>query len=71
MFSGIDPDLWRKVEKNPIVLLDRIPIKIQSAEKNKSFLDKLNKVEARFNEYMQGRKSCRVPVLLISAWNTA
>jgi|LFRM01.2.fsa_nt_gb phosphorylase/glycogen(starch) synthase len=62
LFSGIDPDLWRKVEKNPIVLLDRIPYKKYKAlEKNKSFLDKLNKVEARFNEYMQGREKLQGP----------
>ncbi|NLA15921.1 MAG: alpha-glucan family phosphorylase, partial [Bacteroidales bacterium] len=57
LFSGMDPDLWREVEKNPILLLDRIPYKQYKAlEENKAFLEKLDQVEARFNEYMKLRE---------------
>lgn len=62
LFSGIDPELWRKVEKNPIVLLDKISYKKYKAlEKNKVFLEQLDSVEKRFNEYMNSRKEMKGP----------
>jgi phosphorylase/glycogen(starch) synthase len=62
LFSGIDPELWRLVEKNPIVLLDKIPYKKYKAlEKNKAFLEQLDSVETRFREYMNARKEMKGP----------
>jgi len=62
VFSGIDPNLWREVEKNPIVLLDKIPYKKYIVlEKNKAFLEQLDKVEASFNHYMKSRENLTGP----------
>lgn len=58
LFSGIDHNLWREVEKNPIVLLDKIPYyKYKALEKNKIFLEQLDKVEGSFNQYMKSRET--------------
>lgn len=62
LFSGIDPDLWREVEKNPILLLDRISYKqYKTLENNKTFLEDLEKVEIRFNAYMKSREKLTGP----------
>jgi glycogen phosphorylase/synthase len=53
IFETIDPDLWKKCEQNPIVLIDNIPYKrLTRLEKDIEFINKLNKVYIRFKSYM-------------------
>ena len=62
LFAGIDPELWLKAEKNPIILLDMIPLKKYKAlEKNTAFLARLDAVEDRFEEYMKAKESMTEP----------
>jgi phosphorylase/glycogen(starch) synthase len=62
LFSGIDHNLWRDVEKNPIVLLEKIPYKKYKAlERSKTFLEQLDKIEASFNQYMKMREKLTGP----------
>ncbi len=53
LFEGIDPELWNAVERNPIALLDKLPLaRINELEKDKEFLAKLDAVAAQLDEYM-------------------
>ncbi|HPW77836.1 MAG: Maltodextrin phosphorylase [Bacteroidetes bacterium ADurb.Bin037] len=64
LFSGINPELWEQVEKNPILLLDKIPYKqYKILEKNKAFLERLDRVETHFNAYMKARESLSGPAI--------
>lgn len=53
LFEMIDRELWNEVEKNPIALIEALPLEIlKSLEENDSFLKKLDEVVARFDAYM-------------------
>ena len=54
LFEMIDPDLWIRFEKNPIPLLESLSVeKYSELEANPVFMDKLNKVNSCFTEYME------------------
>ena len=62
LFESIQPELWSEVDQNPIVLLDRIPYKsLLKLQKNKAFLEKLNKVYTAFQEYMNTPRADNLP----------
>lgn len=53
LFSGIDPELWKKSNGNPLLLLDKIPLKLyRKLEKDEAFLARLDSVYSEFKEYM-------------------
>ena len=53
LFEMIDPELWEQYGHNPIQLISSLNYtQIRRLEKNKSFLDKLNDVNAKFLAYM-------------------
>jgi len=53
LWKELDPSLWEKEEQNPIRLLKNVGYKrLQFLEKNKDFVEKMDKVEERFNQYM-------------------
>ncbi|PKP23141.1 MAG: alpha-glucan family phosphorylase, partial [Bacteroidetes bacterium HGW-Bacteroidetes-21] len=53
LYEIIDPVLWGEVNRNPILMLESLTVsKFAELEKNTSFLEKLDNVYARFNEYM-------------------
>lgn len=53
IFESIDPELWKKCEENPILLIESIPYKkLIRLEKDVEFLEKLKNVYARFSDYM-------------------
>ncbi len=57
LFASIDEDLWRKYEKNPIDLLDRVSFeKLSGLEQNEEFLERMDKVYSRFRDYMDSAK---------------
>jgi phosphorylase/glycogen(starch) synthase len=62
LFSGINPQLWREVEKNPILLLDRISYsQYKDLERDDTFLKNLDKVEKQFSAYMKEREQLNGP----------
>ena len=53
MFKYIDPELWAKVEKNPIALLKVVSTaRLAELEKDTAFLAKFDRVSKNFAEYM-------------------
>lgn len=62
LFANIDHDLWISVEKNPIILLDRISYKrYKVLEKDATFLAQLDAVESHFNAYMSTKDQMKGP----------
>ena len=53
LFESIDPELWNKVDRNPIALLDKLPLeRINELENDKEFLVRLDGVAAQLEAYM-------------------
>ncbi|HBF89440.1 MAG TPA: alpha-glucan family phosphorylase [Bacteroidales bacterium] len=58
MFEMIDPVLWEKVNKNPIALLEELTYEeFEELEKNKAFIDKMNKAYSLFDKYINEAKN--------------
>ncbi|MBI5539734.1 MAG: alpha-glucan family phosphorylase [Bacteroidia bacterium] len=56
LFEMIDSQLWEEVGHNPIVLLESITLeKYRELEKDQMFLEKLNRVNSAFDEYMKSK----------------
>jgi len=54
LFQSIDPKLWMASEENPIVFLDNLSYEqLLALEKDNTFLQKLETVYGKFQEYMQ------------------
>lgn len=61
LFESIDPSVWQESDKNPIVFLEMISYnRLLKLETDNEFLEKLNKVYARFQAYME-KKADRKP----------
>ncbi len=53
LFESIDPELWNKVDRNPIALLDKLSLeRINELENDKEFLVRLDGVAAQLEAYM-------------------
>ena len=53
LFEYIDKDLWVEVNRNPIALLDKLPLeRLAELENDKQFIEMLNNVYAHFQAYM-------------------
>ena len=62
LFEAIDKDLWIEVNRNPIALLDKLPLeRLAELEKDQEFLSKLNAVYAQFQEYMNEAPKAETP----------
>jgi len=58
LFKEIDPKKWKEVEYNPVMLLESLYLEdITRLAKNKDFITKLNKIYARFREYIETPKN--------------
>jgi len=60
VFEKVDEELWIEVEKNPIVLLEKVTLeRIDELSKDEAYVAKLKKVEEMYRDYMgkQGAKS--------------
>ncbi len=54
LFRELNPDLWRSTGENPVMLLQRLSSeRLEQIMKDKALMDRLEKVYAAFNEYMQ------------------
>ncbi|MFR9648979.1 MAG: alpha-glucan family phosphorylase [Rikenellaceae bacterium] len=53
LFEYIDSELWEKIDRNPITLLDSLSLsRVSELEKDAKFLSMLDAVYAKFNAYM-------------------
>ena len=58
LFESVDPELWKKLDFNPIVLLDSLSYqRYQKLENNAEFLSKLDAVYGRFKTYMSEKNT--------------
>jgi phosphorylase/glycogen(starch) synthase len=57
LFREIDAEKWKKVKWNPVLFLESLSLEeITALAEDKKFIDKLNRVYARFREYMDAAK---------------
>lgn len=53
LFNEIDTDLWHQVEKNPILLLERVSYsRLNELAKDVEFVSRLNGIYAKFKSYL-------------------
>ncbi|MBR0499548.1 MAG: alpha-glucan family phosphorylase [Bacteroidales bacterium] len=58
LFRGIDPNLWKTTGGNPLLFLDKIPLKqYRKLENDPEFLARLDSVYAEFEAYMAEKDS--------------
>ena len=58
LFRDIDPLLWKQVNGNPLLLLDKIPLKLyRSLERDDDFLARLDAVYSEFAAYMAEKEN--------------
>ena len=62
LFEYIDKDLWVEVDRNPIALLDKLPMeRLLELEDDAKFLEMLDAVYAQFKEYMNEKPNANAP----------
>ena len=62
LFEYIDKELWVEVNRNPIDLLDKLPLeRLAELEQDKEFLTKLGEVYSQFQEYMNEAPKAETP----------
>ncbi len=62
LFERIDPELWEAAERNPIALLDKLPVtRMHQLEEDEIFLGQMDGVYARFREYMAEEPDPKTP----------
>ena len=53
LFRDLDPDLWKEVNQNPVLLLERMSYaKLEKLSKDKNILRRLDDVYSKFRDYM-------------------
>jgi len=58
LFREIDVDLWRSSGRNPVQFLYEVqPDKLNSKSNESEFIDKLNKISKRYNDYIENSKT--------------
>ena len=56
LFESIDPELWNKVDRNPIDLIDSLNLtKLRELSENQEFLGRMDAVYAEFQKYMAAK----------------
>src|SRR5574344_2664223 len=62
LFKDMDPDLWKEVKQNPVLLLQRLSYEsLEKIAKNRSFIKKMNDVYSDFRKYMDVKKDSKRP----------
>lgn len=62
LFEYIDKDLWVEVDRNPIAMLDKLPMeRLLELENDTSFLEKLDAVYTQFKDYMNEKPDPKAP----------
>ncbi|MBQ1952742.1 MAG: alpha-glucan family phosphorylase, partial [Alistipes sp.] len=64
LFEAIDKELWIKVDRNPIALLDRLSMeRLTQLENDGDFLHRLDSVYAQFKAYMNEAPEANTPTI--------
>ena len=59
LFQEIDPNLWEKVERNPVKFLKLVAQdKIERISEEPSFLRKYDQVVENFDDYINSKNTC-------------
>ena len=67
LFEDIDKDLWVAVDRNPIALLDKLPMeRLRELEQDAAFLAKMDSVYAQFKEYMSEKPAATPKIAYFS-----
>ena len=62
LFNDLDPELWKEVSHNPVLLLERISYdKLENLAKDKKILKRIEEVYAQFREYMDVKPDATRP----------
>lgn len=62
LFKDIDPELWRKTNRNPVVFLDSLTLeKLDELIADKAFMAKLDGIYAKFKAYMEEKPDTSKP----------
>ncbi len=62
LLEEIDPVKWRRVEYNPYILAEQVPLKrFEELGQDKKYVAKLNQVYDRFQKYIEGKKELSKP----------
>lgn len=62
LYNDLDPDLWKKVGQNPVLLLARMNYeRLEELSKDKKVLERVNKVYADFRKYMDVKPDATRP----------
>lgn len=62
LFEYIDKDLWVEVDRNPIAMLDKLPMeRLLELENDAPFLEKLDAVYTQFKDYMNEKPDPKAP----------
>ena len=68
----MDPGLWKEVEQNPVLFLERINYeKLVALAHDENFVYKMDAVYSAFKKYIDVEPDHQRPSIAISAWNTA
>jgi phosphorylase/glycogen(starch) synthase len=58
LFREIDPEKWKAVEYNPMILFEQVPIsRLTELSKDKEYVNRLNEVYERLQEYLKAGKA--------------
>ena len=62
LFEYIDKELWVEVDRNPIAMLDKLPMeRLLELENDAAFLERLDAVYTQFKEYMNEKPDPKAP----------
>ncbi|MFR9620225.1 MAG: alpha-glucan family phosphorylase [Rikenellaceae bacterium] len=64
LFEDLDPELWVAVDRNPILLLDRVPVqRMEELVNDSEFLSRMDGVYADFQAYMNEAPDPKMPTI--------
>lgn len=67
LFESLDPEAWQAVEHNPIHLMEGLSSRqMEALEKDTAFVERINKVYNRFQDYLQGASESKDPIAYFS-----
>lgn len=62
LFQALDPEKWEALHYNPVAVLDQLGVdRVQSLLADSAYLDKINRVYGKFNEYIAQKSAASGP----------
>ncbi|MCL1942317.1 MAG: alpha-glucan family phosphorylase [Candidatus Azobacteroides sp.] len=62
LFRKIDPDVWKKCGRNPVLLLDRISYeRLEEIVEDKVLMEEINRVYGNFRKYIDEKPNTDIP----------